>query len=43
MTENENKFPDYVTFPRTFENYKWQKPLITIVLVAILYIVFETI
>ncbi len=43
MTENENKFPDYVTFPRTFENYKWYKPLITIVLVAILYIVFETI
>ena len=23
MIENENKFPDYVTFPRTFEKYKW--------------------
>ena len=43
MTENENKFPDYVTFPRTFENYKWYKPLITIVLVAILYFVFVAI
>ncbi len=43
MVENENKFPDYVTFPRTFEKYKWYKPLITIVLVAILYFVFNTI
>ncbi len=43
MTENENKFPDYVTFPRTFKEYKWYKPLITIVLVAILYIIFEAI
>lgn len=43
MIENENKFPDYVTFPRTFEKYKCYKPLITIVLVAILYFVFNTI
>ncbi len=41
MSENENKFPDYVTFPRTFEKYKWYKPLITIVLVIILYFIFE--
>ena len=40
MSENENKFPDYVTFPRTFEKYKWYKPLITLVLVIILYIIF---
>lgn len=43
MPENENKFPDYVTFPRTFEKYKWYKPLITIVLVIILYFLFEII
>ncbi len=43
MTDNENKFPDYVTFPRTFEKYKWYKPLITLVLVVILYLVFELI
>lgn len=43
MAENENKFPDFVTFPRTFENYKWYKPLITIVLVIILYVVFQII
>ena len=40
MSDNENKFPDYVTFPRTFEKYKWYKPLITIVLVAVLYFAF---
>lgn len=43
MNENENKFPDYVTFPRTFEKYKWYKPLIILVLVAILYFVFQII
>ena len=42
MVENENKFPDYVTFPRTFEKYKWYKPLITVVIVAVLYFVFNT-
>lgn len=43
MSENENKFPDFVTFPRTFEKYKWYKPLIAIVLVLILYFIFEII
>ena len=43
MNENESKFPDYITFPRTFEKYKWYKPLIVIVLVAILYLIFEII
>jgi membrane protease YdiL (CAAX protease family) len=41
MSENEKKFQDYVTFPRTFEQYKWYKPLITIVLVIILYFIFQ--
>ena len=43
MNENENKFPDYVTFPRTFEKYKWYKPLIVMVIVAILYLIFQII
>ena len=43
MNENENKFPDYVTFPRTFEKYKWYKPLLVIILGAILYLVFQVI
>lgn len=43
MNDNENKFPDYITFPRTFENYKWYKPLLVLVLAAILYFVFISI
>ncbi|WP_407432122.1 CPBP family intramembrane glutamic endopeptidase [Methanobrevibacter sp.] len=43
MNNDENKFPDYVTFPRTFDKYKWYKPLITIVLVTILYFLFQNI
>ena len=43
MNDNENVFPDYITFPRTFKEYKWYKPLITIVLVAVLYFVFQII
>lgn len=36
-------FPDYITFGRTFEKYKWYKPLIVIILSAILYFVFQVI
>ena len=43
MNDNENVFPDYITFPRTFKEYKWYKPLITIVLVVVLYFVFQVI
>ena len=43
MKENENKFPDYITFPRTFENYKWYKPLLVIVLGAIMFLVCQII
>lgn len=40
---SENKFSDFVTFPRTFEKYKWYKPLISLVLVLIVYFVFQII
>lgn len=40
MNEKENKFQDYVTFPRTFEKYAWYKPLIMLVIGAVLYFVF---
>ena len=44
MTENNNgEFPDYITFPRTFEKYRWYKPLIIIMLGAIFYVVFQII
>ena len=37
MSVNDNKFPDYITFPRTFEKYKWYKPLLVLVIGAIVY------
>ena len=40
---SENKFSDFVTFPRTFEKYRWYKPLISLVLVLIVYFVFQII
>lgn len=43
MDEVENNIPDYITFGRTFENYRWYKPLATMVLAAIFYIIFSLI
>ena len=42
MSENDNKFPEYITFPRTFENYKWYKPLFVFVIGAITYLILQT-
>ena len=41
MTDNDNKFHDYITFPRTFKNYKWYKPLIIIVIAVVLFSIFQ--
>ena len=41
MSENDNKFPDYITFPRTFESYKWYKPLLVLPIVAITYLILQ--
>ena len=42
MSENStNEFPDYITFPRTFEKYKWYKPLLTIVVTVVVYAIFQ--
>ncbi len=43
MLENDTNFPDYITFGRTFEKYKWYKPVIVIIISAILYFVFQVI
>ncbi|WP_405295317.1 CPBP family intramembrane glutamic endopeptidase [Methanobrevibacter sp.] len=43
MNENDNKFPDFVTFGRTFENYKWYKPLLTLIVSMVLFLVFQLI
>ena len=42
MSENDNKFPDYITFPRTFEKYKWYKPLLVFAIGAIIYLILQT-
>ena len=42
MSENHiNEFLDYITFPRTFEKYNWYKPLLTIVVTLIAYVIFQ--
>ncbi|MBE6499181.1 MAG: CPBP family intramembrane metalloprotease [Methanobrevibacter thaueri] len=41
MSENDNKFSDYITFPRTFDKYKWYKPLIVLVIGAIIYLALQ--
>ncbi len=41
MIENNTKFSDYITYPRTFDKYKWYRPLLTIIIAAILYFVFQ--
>ena len=42
MNENDDKFPEFITFPRTFEKYKWYKPLLVLVIGAIVYLVLQT-
>ena len=39
----ENKIQDYVTIGRTFENYKWYKPLLTIIVTIIIYVILNTV
>lgn len=40
MTEN-NKISDYITFPRTFDNYKWYKPILVFIVALIIYIILS--
>ena len=35
MTMND-KISDYITFPRTFENYRWYKPILVFILSLII-------
>ncbi|WP_295722903.1 CPBP family intramembrane glutamic endopeptidase [uncultured Methanobrevibacter sp.] len=41
MLDDNTKFPDYITYPRTFDKYKWYRPLLTIIIAAILFNVFQ--
>lgn len=40
MSEN-NNIPDYVTFGKTFEKYKWYKPILVFIIGLIIYTLLE--
>ena len=40
MTMND-KIPDYITFPRTFENYRWYKPILVFILSFIIMFILS--
>ena len=40
IDEIKNDFPEYVTFARTFKNYKWYKPLLVFVVGLIVFFIF---
>ena len=39
----ENKIREFVTFPKTFENYKWYRPILVMILTAIFLGIFVSI
>lgn len=38
---SENKFPEYITFPRTFEKYRWYKPILVFIIATIVYVILQ--
>ena len=36
-----DEISDYITFPRTFKKYKWYKPILVMILTAVLTLVFQ--
>ncbi|MBO6274450.1 MAG: CPBP family intramembrane metalloprotease, partial [Methanobrevibacter sp.] len=40
MTEK-NKISKFITFPTTFENYKWYKPILVFIVTAIMYLILN--
>ena len=36
-----DKISDYITFPRTFENYAWYKPIIVFIIATIILVIFQ--
>ena len=41
LKNSANEEPDYITYPRTFDSYKWYKPLIVLVLYLIFWFLFK--
>ena len=42
MSEN-NKITDFITYPKTFEKYKWYKPILVIIITVVLTLIFALI
>ena len=42
MTEN-NKITEFITFPKTFEKYRWYKPILVFIIGLILMLIFQLI
>ena len=38
---SEHNTPEYITFPRTFENYRWYKPILVLIVGAIVYAILQ--
>ena len=38
---SEHDTPEYITFPRTFENYRWYKPILVFIIGAIVYVILQ--
>lgn len=41
MLDNNKEISDFITFPRTFEKYRWYKPIIVFILGFIITLIFE--
>lgn len=39
----ENKILDFITFPKTFENYKWYKPILVFIVGFIIMLIFSVV
>ena len=42
MTEN-NKITDFITYPKTFEKYRWYKPILVFIIGLIIMLIFQLI
>ena len=43
MLDNNKEISDFITFPRTFEKYKWYRPIIVFIVGFIIMLIFEAI
>ena len=41
MIENDEKISEYIDFPRTFEKYKWYKPILVLIVGLIIFLIFQ--